>query len=144
MLSSPTRPFVRSMLGEQANSQHRSTPSAGFGTGRRPGAGGDKRYLGKFQQEDKFGTQRPQARVAVGARSDPARRRPARRKPPRTVADASEEALTAAVHKVMMASGADAPAVLLRVMSRLQPPVQEADESAAAGPAPSASRPDLA
>ena len=28
MLSSPTRPFVRSMLGEQANSQHRSTPSA--------------------------------------------------------------------------------------------------------------------
>ena len=87
------------------------------------------------------------ARVAVGARGDPARRRPARRKPPKTVADASEEALTAAVHKVMMASGADAPAVLLRVMSRLQPPVQEADDedaSAAAGPAPSASRPDLA
>ena len=85
------------------------------------------------------------ARVAVGVRSDPARRRPARRKPPKTVADASEEALTAAVHKVMMASGADAPAVLLRVMSRLQPPVQEADHgSAAAGPAPSASRPDLA
>ena len=82
--------------------------------------------------------------MAVGARGDPARRRPARRKPPKTVADASEEALTAAVHKVMMASGADAPAVLLRVMSRLQPPVQEADESAAAGPAPSASRPDLA
>ena len=59
MLASPTRPFVRSMLGEQANSQHRSTPSAGFGTERRPGAGGDKRYLGKFQQEANYGTQSP-------------------------------------------------------------------------------------
>ena len=51
MLSSPTRPFVRSMLGEQANSQHRSTPSAGFGT-ERPDRLGDQFYAAIDRNKD--------------------------------------------------------------------------------------------
>ena len=83
------------------------------------------------------------ARVAVGGaatRRGGARRGESRRRPSQTRPRGAHGGGAQGDDGV----GADAPAVLLRVMSRLQPPVQEADESAATGPAPSASRPDLA
>ena len=52
-------PMGKSMMGTQANSRLKSSPSFGFGTEERTKVGGSKMYVSKDHCTDKFGTNSP-------------------------------------------------------------------------------------